>query len=225
MGKTNKDPIIWQVPGLTIRQEQQADHRACEEVVREAFFNRYRPGCQEHLILHKIRNSPGFLPWHSLVAEYDGQVIGQVLLSPARLQNDAVQTDASADGAPLLALGPLCVLPAAAGRGVGSALMRAAIHSAREHGAHALFLTGDPRYYHRFGFQAASRWNIRLLGLEPAQDAPFFMALPLFSGAMSHLSGVFCFSPLFDVSDEEVAAFDATFPPKKPLHLPGQFAE
>lgn len=239
------------VPSLQIRQERGEDRRACEELVREAFFNRYRPGCSEHLILHNIRNSPGFMPWHSLVAVYEGELIGQVLLSPAQLLPDPPPAEAAftappspavipspvesqagdapgsappgrPKGVPLLALGPVCVLPAAAGRGVGSALMRAAIASAQEHGAGALFLTGDPHYYRRFGFQAASSWGIRLQGLGPAQEAPFFMALPLAPGALDGRPGVFRFSALFDTSPEELAAFDATFPPRKRLRLPGQ---
>ena len=203
------------VEGLIIRQEVPDDHRETEELVREAFFNRYKPGCDEHYLMHRLRQAPDFLPWHSLVAEYDGAVVGQVMLSPAAIMQD------SQAAIPLLTLGPVCVLPALVGRGVGSALMRAAIAIASHHGARAILLMGDPGYYQRFGFVPAARFHIRLPEAG-SQDAPFFMALPMYQGALDHAAGLFQLSPVFAGYTEGFDAYDSSFPHRRKLRLPGQ---
>ncbi len=206
-----------EIPGLSIREETSGDHRAVEEMTREAFWNRYAPGCNEHYLVHLLRKDPGFLPWHSLVAEYDGHVIGHALLSPSLIALDA------GGSLEVYALGPLTVLPAVSRRGVGSSLMRGAIRLAKEHGAIALMLTGDPEYYHRFGFITASILGIRLHGLPPGDEAAYFMALPLHPGSLDGKRGSFSFSPLFDIGESpEFIAYDSGFPKREKLLLPGQ---
>ncbi|MEZ5710419.1 MAG: N-acetyltransferase [Blastomonas sp.] len=83
----------------------------------------------------------------SLVAVQDGSCCGHVALS---------RMTAEMDGAPCRALGlaPLSVLPGSRRRGIGAALMEAAIRAAREQGWQAIFLLGDPGYYGKFGFSA-----------------------------------------------------------------------
>ena len=211
------DPSI---PGLIIREETPGDHRAVEEVTREAFWNRYAPGCNEHYLVHLLRKDPGFLPWHSLVAEYDGHVIGHVLLSPSEIALDV------GGSLPVFTLGPLTVLPAISRRGIGGRLMCEAVPLAKERGANALMLTGDPKYYHRFGFISASRLGIRLHGVPPEEEAAYFMALPLYPGALDGKRGVFRFSPLFDVKEgPDFEAFDSGFPKREKLRLPGQLSQ
>lgn len=184
-------------------------------MVREAFFNRYRPGCDEHGLVHKLRQAPDFLPWHSLVAEYERAIIGQVMLSPAVIKQD------NQAEIPVLTLGPVCVLPAVFGRGLGSALMQAAIANAGHHGARAILLMGDPGYYHRFGFVPAARFHIRLPETG-SQDMPYFMALPLLEGALDQSAGLFLLSPVFADYTEGFDAYDSSFPTRRKLRLPGQ---
>jgi len=205
------------IPGLLVRQERPEDYSQTEALVREAFWNRYAPGCSEHYLLRLLRQSMDFEPWHSLVAEYEGKLIGQVMLSPGKV--------VSGEGAayPVLTLGPVCVLPAVFLRGVGSALMRAAISAAREHGAAAILLMGDPNYYSRFGFLPASRFGIRLPGMEVNEEAAFFMALPLHEGALEGVQGLFHEAPEFAQCDGEgLEAYDSAFPERVKMKLPGQ---
>ena len=204
-------------PKLIIREETPADYRTVEEITREAFWNRYAPGCNEHWLVHLLRKAPEFHPWHSLVAEYDDHIIGHALLSPAEiLLND--------DGVfPVMALGPLTVLPAVSRRGIGSSLMRCAVQLAKGQGISALMLTGDPDYYHRFGFVSASGFGIRLPDMANDEEAAFFMALPLSTGALDGKKGLFKFAPLFDIGDSpEFEAYDSGFPKREKLRLPGQ---
>jgi predicted N-acetyltransferase YhbS len=82
----------------------------------------------------------------SLVAELDDTVVGQVALSPAQ----------ASDGSQAwYALGPVSVLPAYQGAGVGSKLVRAGLDAIVELGADGCILVGDPAYYVRFGFRVS----------------------------------------------------------------------
>ncbi|NLX82312.1 MAG: N-acetyltransferase [Clostridiales bacterium] len=202
--------------GLVIRQETQADYRETEELIREAFYNRYKPGCDEHYLVHLLRKAPDFEAWHSLVAEFEGAIIGQVVLSPGVLKRED-ETELS-----VLTLGPVGVLPAASGRGVGSALIKAAITLARQRKEKAILLFGDPGYYRRFGFVSASALGIHLPGMNPLEEAPFFMVLPLFEGALQGTGGIFRESPVFANLQEGFDAYDSSFPKRRKLRLPGQ---
>ncbi len=140
---------------MLIRPETAADHAAIRAVVSAAFA---RPD-EADLVEQLRRNGDAAI---SLVAEAEGAVIGHVLLSPM--------------AAPFAALGlaPLSVLPAHQRSGVGSALMHAAIDTARASGAAAIFLLGNPGYYQRFGFSAAAAKPFA-----SPYAGPHFMALPL----------------------------------------------
>jgi putative acetyltransferase len=205
------------IPGLLIRQEEKDETRAVEELTREAFWNRYAPGCLEHFLVHLLRKAPDFEPWHSLIALYDGAVIGHVFSSPGTIELDA------GGMALVLTIGPICTLPAVFLRGIGGALMRAAIGEAKERLVRALFLTGDPKYYHRFGFLPASRFGVRYPGVPAGNEAAFFMALPLFENALDGCAGLYRASPLFEVREgPDFEAYDSSFPARKKLLLPGQ---
>lgn len=207
---------IADVPGVRIRAEEEGDERAAEEVVREAFWNRYAPGASEHHILHKARKLPGFEKRHSLVAVYGDEVIGQALLVRSKVDGEDTA------GKAFFTLGPICVLPAYFGRGIGSLLMRAALQAARAFPADAVFLTGDPNYYRRFGFLPASRFGISYPGVPDGEPADFFMALPLYDGALAGVNGQFRENPVYEADGEALAKYDSGFPPRRKLLLPGQ---
>ena len=105
--------------------------------------------------------------WHSLVAVgapatgADGSVVGHLLLSPC-----PVEDGDGAVVATILAIGPVAVLPELQSRGIGSALMTAAMGLAIARAVPALVLLGHPAYYPRFGFRPA-----RNEGLEPPAAA------------------------------------------------------
>ncbi len=63
---------------VVIRQERAEDEATVENLVREAFWNVYRPGCQEHDVLHRLRASPNFVRELAFVMEGDGRIIGQI---------------------------------------------------------------------------------------------------------------------------------------------------
>jgi putative acetyltransferase len=146
---------------VRIRIETPGDEPGVRYVNRAAF-----PGPEEADIVDAIRaDAPE--GWHSLVAvgapdsAADGIVVGHLLLSPCRVEGPDGGTVAT-----VLAIGPVAVLPELQFRGVGSALMAAAVSLAVARGVPALVLLGHPSYYPRFGFGSACS-----VGLEPPAAA------------------------------------------------------
>ncbi|RMD78923.1 MAG: N-acetyltransferase [Gammaproteobacteria bacterium] len=133
-----------------IRQETPADAEAIDVVHRAAFG-----GEAESRLAAALRRSEAYVPELSLVAEVEGRVTGFLMLFKAALEREGGET------LPLLALAPLAVVPSQSHRGVGSALVRAALARAERLGHPAVVVVGHPDYFARFGFEPASRWGIQ----------------------------------------------------------------
>jgi putative acetyltransferase len=103
----------------------------------------------------------------SFVAEHGGRPAGHILLSRMRVSGDGRDCRA-------LGLGPVAVQPSLQRGGIGSALIRAALAAAAEAGKELVFVVGDPAYYRRFGFAAATAEPF-----EPPYAGPYLMALAL----------------------------------------------
>ncbi len=140
---------------MTIRQEVPADYRAVESLVRDAFWNVYRPGCMEHFVLHCLRQDPAFVPDLALVLEQDGRLIGQF----AAVRADAALDDGSV--LPVLNVGPLCIAPEMQRQGLGRLLLDTALQKAAERGFGAAVLEGDPAFYGPSGFVPGKTVGIR----------------------------------------------------------------
>lgn len=189
-----------------LRSETPGDYRAVEELTREAFWDVYVPGCTEHYFLHQMRAHPGFLPALSTVAVLDGQLVGHIAYSKAAVISDTAEHE-------VISFGPLSVAPACQKSGVGSALVLHTLELAAEQGYRAVVILGDPRYYHRFGFRSAEKWDITDCD---GKFSPAMMAYPLYSGALDGVTGAFHEPEVFEDFDAaEFAAFDAAFPPKE----------
>ena len=90
---------------LKIRNETEQDYRKVEEIIRKAFYNLYMPGCVEHYLVRLMREHEDFIPELDLVAELDGQVIGNIMYTRARL------LDQDGEEKQILTFGPVCILP------------------------------------------------------------------------------------------------------------------
>jgi predicted N-acetyltransferase YhbS len=191
---------------LTIRNEQKEDYRTVEQLVREAFWNLYVPGCNEHFVLHNLRKSSDFGPELDFLAEKEGQIVGQIVYSRGIIKGKGTEDTE------VIGFGPLSVLPAFQKQGVGSALITHTIDLARGMGYPAICIYGDPRYYSRFGFRCAEEYDIKT-----ADDrfAVALQVLELRQGALSNVSGRFIESSAFTVDETKFAQHDATFPPKE----------
>ncbi len=196
-----------------IRIERPQDYKAVETLTREAFWNLYVPGCNEHYLLHRLRDSPGFLPELSLVAEQDGAVLGHIAFTRGRLVREG---DSPLE---VFSFGPLSVWPRLQGKGIGGALVRRGLKDAREMGCTAVCIYGDPRYYSRFGFRCAEKYDIRTAD---GKFAAALQALELVPGALSHAAGRFLEDPAFDVDMSDFDVYDAGFEPKEKLETESQ---
>jgi putative acetyltransferase len=191
---------------LIIRNEQKEDYGTVEQLVREAFWNLYVPGCNEHFVLHNLRNSSDFIPELDFVAEKEGQIVGQIVYT-----RGIIRCKQGGDKE-VIGFGPVSVLPAFQKRGIGSSLIIHTIDLARDMGYPAICIYGDPRYYSRFGFRCGEKYEIR------TADDKFAVALQVLElkqGVLDNVSGRFIESAAFTVDETEFAQYDATFPFKE----------
>lgn len=191
---------------LVIRNEKKRDYRNAEQLIREAFWNLYVPGCNEHFVMHNLRNSKDFIPELDFVAEKEGQVVGQIVYSRGIIKY------VYGEEKEVISFGPVSVLPAFQKRGIGSALITHTIKVAKGMGYAAICIYGDPRYYSRFGFRCAEKYEIKT-----ADDkfAVALLVLELKQGMLNNMPGRFIESTAFAVDEIQFAQYDATFPFKE----------
>ena len=168
---------------ILIRLEEESDFEKVEYLIREAFWDVYRPGCSEHLLVHKI--------------------VGNIIYSRARVVNeDNLEYE-------VLCMGPLSVLPAYQRRGIGSQLLQETLDKARKLGYKAVIIFGNPGFYERFGFKNARQFMIQT---SSGENFDAFMALELQEGVLDGISGKFYEDKVFEIEDDELEAFEKRFP-------------
>lgn len=201
---------------IIIRLEKEEEYRQVENLVRESFWNVYRPGCSEHYVLHVLRNDPAFVRELDLVMEKDGQIIGQNMFMRAELSAD--------DGrrVPILTMGPICITPELKRQGYGKLLLDDSLRRATQMGFGAVLFEGNIAFYGKSGFSFASNFGIRYHGLPEGADASFFLCKELVPGYLDGITGVYQTPQGYFVCDADVEAFDRDFPAKQKRKLPGQ---
>ena len=199
-----------------IRLERTEEHRETETLVREAFWNVYRPGCLEHYLLNQLRNDEAFVPELNFVMEKDGRLIGQNMFMRAVIKAD--------DGRdiPIMTMGPICIAPELQGKGYGKILLDYSLEKAAELGCGALCFEGNINFYGKSGFTYASEFGIRYHGLPEGADASFFLCKELKNGYLDGISGEYTPPNGYFVDEAEAEEFDKQFPPKEKLKLPTQ---
>ena len=210
------DLIERELSRMTIRLEDPNDYREVENLTREAFWTKYRPGCFEHYVLHRYRDRPEFVKELDYVVEEDGKIVAHIMYSRAQITADDGRT------IPIMIFGPVSVLPEKQGKGYGSRIIRYTLDLAEKLGCGAVAITGDPDYYHRLGFASGSAVGIYYDGIPRSEEAPFFMVKELKKGFLEGVTGVYRDPEGYCAVDADVEAFDAGFPPKEKKKLPGQ---
>ena len=199
-----------------IRNETKEDRREVENLIRESFWNVYRPGCSEHLVIHVLRDDPAFVKELDFVMEQDGRLIGQNIFMKTVINAD--------DGRNIdvLTMGPICIMPELKRKGYGKILLDYSIEKASEMGFGAVLFEGNIDFYGKSGFDYASRFGIRYHDLPEDADASFFLCKELIPGYLDGITGVYQTPAGYYVDDADVEKFDRDFPPKEKLKLPGQ---
>ena len=200
----------------TIRPEREEEYRAVENLVRESFWNVYRPGCLEHYVLHQLRNDPAFVPELDLVMEQDGALIGQNMF-----MNAVIHADDRRD-IPVMTMGPICITPELKCKGYGKILLDYSLEKATALGCGALCFEGNIDFYGKSGFRYASEYGIRYHGLPEGEDSSFFLCRELIPGYLDGITGEYTTPAGYFVDEVEAEEFDKQFEPKEKLKLPGQ---
>jgi len=199
-----------------IRLEKTEEYRETENLVRESFWNVYRPGCLEHYVLNQLRNDPAFVADLDFVMEKDGRIIGQNMFMHATIQAD--------DGRkiPIMTMGPICITPELKRQGYGKILLDYSLEKARKLGCGAVCFEGNIDFYGRSGFTFASDFGIRYHGLPEGADASFFLCKELIPGYLNDITGEYATPQGYFVDETAAEEFDKEFPYKEKLKLPGQ---
>ena len=190
----------------TIRWEEKKEYREVENLVREAFWNVYRPGCLEHYVLHQLRSDPAFVPELDFVMEKDGQLIGQNMFMRA-----VIKTDDGRD-IPIMTMGPICIAPEYKRKGYGKILLDYSLEKAAELGAGALCFEGNIDFYGKSGFDYARKFGIRYHDLPEGADDSFFLCKELKPGYLDGITGEYAPPQGYLVDEAEAEAFDGAFP-------------
>jgi predicted N-acetyltransferase YhbS len=200
----------------TIRLEKAEDYREVENLVRESFWNVYRPGCSEHFVIHVLRDDPAFVKELDFVMEQNGVLIGQNMFMRTVINAD--------DGRviPVLTMGPIGITPELKRKGYGKKLLDYTLEKAAAMGFGAVLFEGNIGFYGHSGFTYARSFGIRYHDLPEGADDSFFLCKELIPGFLDGITGVYQTPRGYYVDDADVEKFDKAFPHKEKLRLPGQ---
>jgi predicted N-acetyltransferase YhbS len=193
---------------ISIQRATKNDFLITENITMKAFWNVYRSGCVEHLILHNLRNSNSYIRELDLVAFVENKIIGHILSTKAKI------VDIQGNEHEILCVGPLSVLPDYQKKGIGSILLKHSIQTAKELGFSGIILFGNPDYYHTFGFRNAQQYGITT---KDDQNFEAFMALELKNKVFETIRGRFFEDNAFKIKPEELVEFEKNYSYKEKL--------
>ncbi|MBQ7925044.1 MAG: N-acetyltransferase [Lachnospiraceae bacterium] len=194
--------------------ETEADYHATEAMTQRAFWNLHHKGCDEHYLVHKMRQHPAYLPELSRIAVKDGEVIGCICYCKSWLEKDGVRTEVTN-------FGPLCVDPRYQGMGVGELLLAETIPLAKAAGFPGILIFGEPGYYPLHGFVTSDKFGITNFY---GENFDAFMAYELIPGALSAIGGRFVEPDVFEnLPKEEVEEYNKKFPYMEKQYFPMQW--
>ena len=198
---------------LIIRNETESDYTIVENITRNAFWNLYVPGCDEHYLVHIMRKHEDFIPELAFVAELDGQVIGNVMYTKSKL------IDESGEEKQILTFGPICILPEYQREGYGKAMLEHSFQRAVELGYDVIVIFGNPGNYVSRGFKSCKRYNVCL---ENDSYPSAMLVKELKTGILDGRKWRFQDSSLYQIDSAKVQSFDEQFEPKEKMYKPSQ---
>jgi len=128
---------------VEIRTEDVGDADAIADVTTRAFRAAAHSSGTEAKIVEALRHAGALTV--SLVATESGSIAGHVAVSPVRIDGREERW---------FGLGPVSVAPEHQSKGIGTALVQAALERLRELKADGCIVLGDPAFYRRFGFSS-----------------------------------------------------------------------
>lgn len=202
---------------FTIRQEESKDFFTVENLVREAFWNVYQPGCDEHFIVNQYRDNPDFIKELSLVLELDNKIIGYIMFSKAQIDCDnGTKLD-------VITFGPLAIHPDFQRKGFGKILVDYSLEKAKDLGYTCVFICGNGEFYGKSGFVPATTKGIHYAD-DPEGEALYFLCKELKENFLKYVYGIYHDPKGYFIPHEKPEAFEkyeSTFPKKEKLKLSG----
>lgn len=206
--QVNKEDII-------VREETREEYHKVEEVALRAFWNKHQLGCDEHLLVHKVRKSDAYVPQISRIAEVNGEIVGVICYTKAQLQNGDKVKD-------ILTFGPLCVLPEWQGCGVGGILLEKTLELAKQQGFEGAVIFGEPDYYPLHGFKTCDNFGITTID---GKNFDAFLGVELVEGGLAGFGGKFIEPKVFEeLSEEENDELTKCFSVPAKQKFPSQWA-
>ena len=199
-----------------IRNETEKDYIAVEELTRDAFWNVYKPGADEHYYAHMMRKHPDFIPELAFVIEKDGKIIGNIMYTKAWLE------DEEGNRKEIVSFGPLCIAREYQRLKLGKRLIAHSFDAARKMGYDVNINFGNPANYVGSGFVSCKKKNVSFYVQGNYPTA--LLVCELVSGVLDGKNWMYIPSTAADCCEdtEAVEAFDRTFPPKEKKWMPSQ---
>jgi predicted N-acetyltransferase YhbS len=161
---------------ITIRQETKNDYLGVYELNNLAFGQEN----EARLVDALRKNIDVFIPELSLVAIIDDQIVGHLLFSKIKIENNNKNEFDS------LALAPMAVRPEFQKKGIGGQLIKQGLDIATKLNFKSVIVLGHEHYYPKFGFVATEKWNIKSPFEVPTN---VFMGLELVEDGLKNVSG------------------------------------
>lgn len=139
---------------IIVRNETEADYRKVEDITRKAFWNLYFPGCNEHYLVHIMRNHKDFIKELALVVTINEKVVGNIMYMKSYVKNEKDEIIET------ITFGPVSVHPSYQKQGIGSTLIKKSIEKAKENKYKAIIIYGYPHNYCKHGFKSSKDFNI-----------------------------------------------------------------
>ena len=191
---------------ISIRLETKDDYFKVEELTREAFWNLYNPGCDEHYLCHILRDHKDFIKELNYVAEIDGKVIASIMYTDSYLLSDNIKK------VKIVSFGPLCVHPDYQRRGIGTALIEKTKSLIEKRNVPAIVIYGDPHNYCRHGFKNGIDYKVSNMDGEYPLG---LLVLELQPGFFGNKEWKAKQSDVFLFDHEKVIEFDKRFKKKE----------
>ena len=198
---------------IQIRNERNTDHNRVEEITREAFYNVYCPGCSEHYLVHTMRQHEDFIPELDFVLEFDGDVIGNIMYTKAKL------IDADKNTKEILTFGPVSVLPKYQRKGYGKQLIEYSLEKAKSLGYDVIVIFGNPSNYVSRGFKSCRKYNV---SLEDGTYPTAMMVKELNEGVLEGKNWIYCDSPVMHIDEKAAREFDDQLEKMEKRYQPSQ---
>ena len=198
---------------ITIRNEEKPDYETVEKITREAFYNLYIPGCVEHYLVHIMREHKDFIRELDFVLELNGNIIGNIMYTKAKLTDENGQTKE------VLTFGPVSILPAFQRMGYGKMLIEHSFKEAIKLGYDSIVIFGSPVNYVSRGFKSCKKYNV---SVENGKYPAAMIVKELIPHVLAGHRWIYQESDIMAVDEKQAQDYDNTLEKLEKKYRPSQ---